>query len=285
MLDLDDDAALAATGVGGIRVDGGIVVNSDDAAAVLLSNGATYEPTRSGWSGDQLAEQRGAAPAGRDRGRRSLDPLADLPPPDELPIPPPPAAVPGQDVTTTTTLTPGVYEHITVENGATLTLEEGVRGHRLRPPSTPGSGCWTAAGWRATASPSTWPARYPAPCDGDAGTRFRLDPGSEFEVDPPAAGESAYAGLSVFADPGNTRSQQLYGTVTLAGAVYAASARLVVFPTADVQVNSPGGRRPPHRRQPPPAAGRLRPQPRHLRVRGSRPDQLDRGACRYVSGS
>ena len=53
---------------------------------------------------------------------------------------------------------------------------------------------------------------------------------------PPATGE--YAGLSVFADPGNTRSQQLRGEVTLAGAVYAASARLVLFPTADVQVDS-----------------------------------------------
>jgi hypothetical protein len=47
-----------------------------------------------------------------------------------------------------------------------------------------------------------------------------------------------YAGLSVFADQGNTRSQQLRGDVTLTGAVYAASARLAVFPTADVQVES-----------------------------------------------
>ena len=77
---------------------------------------------------------------------------------------------------------------------------------------------------------------YPAPCDGDAGTRFRLDPGSEFDVSPPTSG--AYAGLSIFADSGNTRSQQLRGDVTLAGAVYAASARLVVFPTANVQVDS-----------------------------------------------
>jgi hypothetical protein len=79
-------------------------------------------------------------------------------------------------------------------------------------------------------------ADYPAPCDGDAGAGFRLDDGSEFEASPPATGD--YAGLSIFADPGNTRSQQLRGDVDLTGGVYAASARLVVFLTAAVQVDS-----------------------------------------------
>ena len=45
---------------------------------------------------------------------------------------------------------------------------------------------------------------YPAPCDNELGARFRLDDGGEFLASPPATGE--YAGLSIFADPGNTRS-------------------------------------------------------------------------------
>jgi hypothetical protein len=79
---------------------------------------------------------------------------------------------------------------------------------------------------------------YPIPCDGDAGSRFRLDDGGEFEASPPITGE--YAGLSIFADPGNTRSIQLRGPVNLTGAVYAASAPLVVFPflAGVVQIDS-----------------------------------------------
>ena len=133
-----------------------------------------------------------------------------------------------------------MYEHITVENGATLTLEEGVYVVTDFDPR-PHTGFRVLDGGRVEGDGVTIYLAcedYPAPCDGDAGTRFRLDPGSEFEVSPPASRRGAYAGLSVFADPGNTRSQQLHGTVTLAGAVYAASARLVLFPTADVQVNS-----------------------------------------------
>jgi Putative Flp pilus-assembly TadE/G-like len=240
VLDLDDDAALAATGEGGIRVDGGIVVNSEDAAAVLLSNvGDVRADQIRVVGGINLLSSGALLPPAETGGPPVPDPLADLPPPDGLPIPPPPAAVPAQDVTTTTTLTPGVYEHITVENGATLTLEEGV--YVVTDFDSVHTGFRVLDGGRVEGDGVTIYLAcedYPAPCDGDAGTRFRLDPGSEFEVDPPAAGESAYAGLSVFADPGNTRSQQLHGTVTLAGAVYAASARLVVLPTADVQVNS-----------------------------------------------
>jgi hypothetical protein len=55
---------------------------------------------------------------------------------------------------------------------------------------------------------------YPTPCAGP-GARFRLESGGQFVVDPPSTGE--YAGLSIFADKGNTRSIQLLGGVTLRG--------------------------------------------------------------------
>jgi hypothetical protein len=239
VLDEDDDAALAATGAGGIQViGGGIVVNSDHADAVLLTGGPTV-------SADQIRVVGGIdlpiggslLPPAEQGGPPVPDPLADLPTPDELPIPPVPDATPVRDIGVDTTLTPGVYEHITVEGGATLTLEEGV--YVVTDFSSSDPGFRVLDGGRVEGDGAIIYLAcqdYPAPCDGAAGTRFRLDPLSVFEVSPPATGE--YAGLSVFADRGNTRSQQLRGVVTLPGAVYAASARLVVFPTADVQVDS-----------------------------------------------
>jgi Putative Flp pilus-assembly TadE/G-like len=241
VLDEDDAAALASTAVGGIDVDGGgIVVNSDDDAAVLLSGLGDVSADQIRVVGEVDLSGGGALlPPAETGGPPVPDPLADLPTPDELPIPPTPAAVPVQDVTTDTTLTSGVYEHITVSNGATLTLGEGV--YVVTDFDTTNTGFRVLDGGRVEGDGATIYLAcqdYPAPCDGDAGTRFRLDPLSVFEVSPPASGEE-YAGLSVFADPGNTRSQQLRGNVTLDGAVYAASARLAIFPTANnVQVNS-----------------------------------------------
>ncbi|HET9555943.1 MAG TPA: pilus assembly protein TadG-related protein, partial [Actinomycetota bacterium] len=236
VLDPDDEAALAATAVGGIEVDGGgIVVNSDDADAVLLTGGTNV-------SADQIRVVGGIdlpiggslLPPAEEGGPAVPDPLADLLTPEELPIQPTPDSIPARDITADTTLTQGVYEHITVHAGATLTLEEGVYVVTDFTPADPGFR--VLDGGRVEGDGVTIYLAcedYPAPCDGDAGTRFRLDPLSEFDVSPPASGD-VYAGLSVFADPGNTRSQQLRGIVTLPGAVYAASARLVVFVTANV---------------------------------------------------
>jgi hypothetical protein len=238
VLDPDDEAALASTAVGGIDVDGGgIVVNSDDDAAVLLSGvGDVSADQIRVVGGIDLPISGALLPSPETGGPPVPDPLADLSTPDKLLAPPTPAAERVQDVTGDTILTPGVYEHITVEGGATLTLEEGVYVVTDFTPADPGFR--VLDGGRVEGDGVTIYLAcqaYPAPCDGDAGTRFRLDPLSDFDVSPPASGEE-YAGLSVFADPGNTRSQQLRGDVTLPGAVYAASARLVVFPTADVQV-------------------------------------------------
>jgi hypothetical protein len=239
VLDQDDAAALAATSIGGIVVDGGgIVVNSDDADAVLLTGGTNVSADQIRIVGGiDLPISGSLSPPAETGGPPVPDPLADLPTPDELPIPPTPDPTLARDILTSTTLTPGVYEHITVHDGAILTLEEGV--YVVTDFSPFHNGFRVLDGGRVEGDGVTIYLAcqdYPVPCDGDAGTRFRLDAGSELEVSPPTTGE--YAGLSVFADTGNTRSQQLRGEVTLPGAVYAASARLVVFLTANVEVDS-----------------------------------------------
>ena len=238
VLDPDDDGALEVIGLGGIDVDGGgIVVNSDDAdAAVVLAS-----------AGDIVANQIRVVGGVDDTGIGQLlppaeeggppvpDPLADLPTPDELPSPPTPATTPIQDITGPVTLTPGIYDSINVNSGGVLTLEEGVyvvtepAGFRVRD-----GGQVDGDGDGATLYLAC--SDYPTPCANELGARFRLDPDAEFQASPPGSGE--YAGLSIFADRGNTRSTLLFGDVDLDGAVYTASSRLRVFSTSTVQINS-----------------------------------------------
>jgi hypothetical protein len=237
VLDPDDAAALEVIGPGGIRVTGGgIVVNSNDADAVVLTN-----------AGDIIANQIRVVGGVDDTGVGQLlppfeqggppvpDPLADLPTPDELVLPPTPATTPVQDINGPATLTPGIYDSINLNSGGVLTLEEGVyvvteaAGFRVRDggrvlSSGDGATIYLACG------------DYPAPCDNELGARFQLDDGGQFLASPPASGE--YAGLSIFADRGNTRSTLLTGDVTLAGAVYTASSRLRVFSASTVRIDS-----------------------------------------------
>ena len=236
VLDPDDNGALEVIGLGGIDVDGGgIVVNSDHPNAVVLAS-----------AGDIVANQIRVVGGVDDTGIGSLvppaeeggppvpDPLADLLPPDELALPPTPAATPVQNITSPATLTPGIYDSINVDVGGFLTLEEGVyvvtepAGFRVR------NGGQVLEGDGATIYLAC--SDYPAPCDNELGARFRLDDGSQFQASPPASGD--YAGLSIFADRGNTRSTLLFGDVDLAGAVYTASSRLRVFSTSGVQIDS-----------------------------------------------
>jgi hypothetical protein len=241
---LDDGAAsaLLAAGPGGIEVNGGgIVVNSDDGNAVAVPGLGDVSANQIRVVGGIDLPLNGALlPQAETGGPAVPDPLADLLTPDRLPSPPVPDPVPVQTINDAQTLTPGIYESITVNAGGVLTLQEGVYVVTdFISPAVPGfrvlnGGRVQSAGGGATIYLAC--ENYPLRCDGDAGARLRLDNGSAFVVSPPTTGE--YAGLSIFADPGNTRSQQLRGAVTLAGAVYAASARLVVFLTADVQVDS-----------------------------------------------
>ena len=110
----------------------------------------------------------------------------------------------------------------------------GLRGHRAR--RVPGQERRPGAEQGDGATIYLACSDYPAPCDNELGARFRLDDGGQFLASPPASGE--YAGLSIFADRGNTRSTLLFGDVDLAGAVYTASSRLRVFSTSGVQIDS-----------------------------------------------
>jgi hypothetical protein len=239
---LDPDAedalqlGLGPADLGGIEVNGGIVINSDDPRALYLLGPGNIDA-------DQIRVLGGVFPNSQlgqllvppqQGGPPAVDPLGDLPTPDELPQPPPPGGGP-QVVDGATTLPQGVYQSIDVRSG-TLTLEEkgvyvvtdftpsGPEGFNVRPGAhVEGNG---ATIYLACDS-------YPAPCAGP-GAGFRLEPGGVFEVSPPTAGP--YAGLSIFAAPGNTRSIQLQAPVDLTGAVYAPSARL--------RVDSPDANRP-----------------------------------------
>jgi hypothetical protein len=212
------------------------VVNSDHPNAVVLAS-----------AGDIVANQIRVVGGVDDTGIGQLlplaeeggppvpDPLADLPTPDELASPPAPAATPVQDITGPVTLTPGVYDSINVTSVGVLTLEEGVyvvtepAGFRVR-----NGGRVLSSGDGVTIYLAC--EDYPTPCDNELGARFRLDDGGRFLASPPASGE--YAGLSIFADRGNTRSTLLFGDVDLAGAVYTASSRLRVFSTSTVRIDS-----------------------------------------------
>ena len=231
-----DAMLLALTNSGGIEVDGGIVVNSGNDSALHLAGAGTI-------SAAQLRVLGGVFPSSaleqlltpaEHGGPPAVDPLADLPPPNQLVEPPQPVV--GDDtpvITANTTLPPGVYRSIDVRSG-TLILEEGVYVITDFVPGNPDlPGFVVRNGGQVEGDGATiylaCPG-YPAPCAGP-GARFRLENEGRFDVEPPTSEE--YAGLSIFADKGNTRSIQLLGGVTLKGAVYAASGRLVVNPPDD----------------------------------------------------
>jgi hypothetical protein len=242
----DPDAMLLnPTDTGGIEVRrGGIVVNSGDnvSALRLLGLGDVRADQIRVLGGVSLSQSQGGQliPAAEQGGPPAVDPLADLRTPDQLPLPPLPAV--GDDapvITANTPLPPGVYRSIDVRSG-TLTLEE--EGVYVITDFLPGNpefpGFIVRNGGQVEGEGATiylaCPG-YPAPCTGP-GARFRVENGGQVDVDPPSTGE--YAGLSIFADKGNTRTMRLLGEVDLGGAVYAASGRLVVNSPDLVQIDA-----------------------------------------------
>jgi Putative Flp pilus-assembly TadE/G-like len=233
--------ALLLSGLGDIQVaGGGVVVNSENGSALhLLSTGRI--------SADQIRVLGGAFPPFRLGqllppaelgGPPAVDPLEDLPSPNDL-ASPPPGGNTAQVIPSgaTTTLPPGVYPSIEVQSGGTLNLQPGV--YVVTDFSSFGTvaGFTVRTGGHVVGSGATIYlacSGYPTPCSG-GGATIRLENGSDFRVDPPATGE--YAGLSIFSDQGNTRTLQLLGPVHLTGAVYAASARLRVDSPGTVQVD------------------------------------------------
>jgi hypothetical protein len=235
----DQDAMLLSpTDTGGIHVeDGGIVVNSMSSSALHLLGSGDVTADQIRVLGNVLIPSPGLGqllPPAELGGPPAVDPLGDLRTPDR--VDPSLTMVDTAEVITgNTTLQPGVYRSIDVRSGGVLTLEEGVY------VVTNFTGFTVRTGGRVEGTGATIflaCGGYPTPCGG-GGARFRLENNGEFVVSPPTTGE--YAGLSIFADKGNTRTMRLLGKVTLRGAVYAASGRLIVNspdPGQPVQINA-----------------------------------------------
>jgi hypothetical protein len=238
LLEPSGPRGLQVLGFGGVDVSGGgIVVNSDHPLALVLSG-----------SGDISANQIRVVGGVRDTGGGQLlppaevggppvpDPLEALPTPDQLPSPPVVQDANPKTITADTTLQPGIYDSVTVQSNATLTLQAGVYVFTGRNGLTveddarvdnlgDGVTIYLACGG------------YPAPCSG-SGARFRLQDNGRFLAGPPSVGD--YAGLSIFADRGNTRTLRLQSTqdLNLDGALYGASTPLRMESTGNLSVNS-----------------------------------------------
>ena len=231
---------LLLSGLGDIEVNGGgIVVNSESGSALhLLGSGVIRANQIRVLGGAIPTSSLGQLlPPAEFGGPPAVDPLEDLPRPDEL-ASPPPGGNTAQVIPSDTTLAPGVYPSIEVQAGATLTLEPGVYVVTDFTSFAGTAGFTVRTGGHVVGSGVTIYlacADHPTPCDG-GGATIRLENESDFQVSPPATGE--YAGLSIFSDQGNTRTLQLLGPVHLTGAVYAASARLRVDSPAAVQIDA-----------------------------------------------
>jgi hypothetical protein len=239
LLEPDAPRGLQVLGAGGVDVvGGGIVVNSDHPLALVLSGSGDISADQIRVVGGVVDSAGGGQllPPAETGGPPVPDPLEGLPRPDELPTPPVLRDTTPRTITTSTTLQPGIYNTVTVQNNATLTLAAGVYVFKgldgLTVEDTArvvnlGDGVTIYLACNA----------YPAPCSGP-GARFRLRDDGQFLADPPSTGD--YAGLSIFADRGNTRTLRLQSTrdLELAGALYGPSTPLRMESTGDLSVNS-----------------------------------------------
>jgi Putative Flp pilus-assembly TadE/G-like len=232
--------ALEVLGFGEVDVDGGgIVVNSDNPLALL-------QDSVNDVSADQIRVVGGAVdypgggdllPPAEEGGPPVPDPLENLRTPDQLPAPPVLRSTTAEIVTTDRTLQPGIYSSVTVQGNAILTLEAGIyvfRGSDGLTVEDDAQVVNTGNGVTVYLACSG----YPAPCSG-SGARFRLRDHGQYLADPPTTGE--YAGLSIFADPGNTRILRLQSDqdLNLTGALYGASTPLrMENSTGNLQVDS-----------------------------------------------
>jgi hypothetical protein len=238
LLDEGGTNRLAAVGPGGISVTGGgIVVNSNDnPALVSVAGDITADQIRAVGGFDDGPGGGDILPLPEDGGPPAVDPLADLRTPDELTPPPVVRSNSPLVVTANQTLQPGVYSSVTVSGNATLTLAEGVYVFR----STTGltiedTATVVSSGDGVTIYLAC--AGYPSSCSG-SGARFRVREGGRFLATPPTSGE--YAGLSIFADRGNTRflRHQSSQDLNLAGALYGASMPVRIESSGDLRVDS-----------------------------------------------
>jgi hypothetical protein len=235
LLEPSAERALEVVGTGGVDVEGGgIVVNSDSPLAMVLtgSNNVSADQIRVIGGFQDLGGGGTFVPPAEAGGPPVPDPLANLPTPNNLPAPPVLRSTTPIVVATDQTLQPGIYSTITVQGSATtLTLEAGTYVFRGDDGLTVEDNARVvSAGDGVTIYLAC--SGYPTPCSG-SGARFRVRESGRFEASPPATGE--YAGLSIFADPGNTTPLLLQSDrdLVLDGALYGAS--------TPVRLENPGG--------------------------------------------
>jgi hypothetical protein len=239
LLDPAAPRALENLGFGDLTVNGGgIAVNSDNLLALVLAGAGDISANQIRVIGG-LSNPVGGGnlfPPAEFGGPPVPNPLADLPTPDLLASPPIPRQTTPQTFTTDTTLPPGIYNTVRVEGTATLTLQTGVfvftglDGLTVADDARVVSSAGGATIYLACGG-------YPVPCSGN-GARFRVQDNGRFQANPPATGP--YAGLSIFAAPGNTRTMRFQSTrdVTLPGALYGPSTRVRMEDNGDLRVNS-----------------------------------------------
>jgi len=238
LLDPAADRTLENLGFGDLTVNGGgIAVNSVSSSALLLSGAGDISATQIRVIGGVSDLGTGSLlPPAEQGGPPVPNPLADLPTPDLLGSPPIPRDTDPIVVTADRTLPPGIYNTVRVEGTATLTLETGVfvftglDGLTVAENARVDSSAGGATVYLACSA-------YPAPCAGN-GARFRVRDDGQFQADPPTLGP--YAGLSIFAAPGNTRTMRFQSeqNVTLPGALYGPSTRVLMENNGDLQVDS-----------------------------------------------
>ncbi len=239
LLEPDAPRGLQVLGAGGVDVaGGGIVVNSDHLLALVLSGLGDISADQIRVVGGVLDSPGGGVllPPAEEGGPPVPDPLEGLPTPDELPTPPVVRDTTARIITTDTTLQPGIYNTVAVQNNATLTLQSGVYVFRgMNGLTVEDTARVVDLGDGVTIYLAC--SSYPANCSGP-GARFRLRDDAQFLASPPSTGE--YAGLSIFADRGNTRTLRLQSSqdLNLAGALYGPSTPVRMESTGDLRVDS-----------------------------------------------
>ena len=230
--------ALENLGFGDVTVNGGgIAVNSSDPLALVVAGAGDIRATQirviGGLSDPGVGNLFPPAELG---GPPVPDPLADLLTPDQLGTPPIPRDPNPIVVNADQTLPPGIYNTVRVEGTATLTLQTGIfvftglDGLTVADDARVVSSAGGATIYLACSG-------YPAPCSGD-GARFRVEGNGRFQANPRTI--DPYAGLSIFAAPGNTQTMRFQSSrnVTLPGVLYGPSTRVSMENTGDLRVNS-----------------------------------------------
>ncbi|HEU4897043.1 MAG TPA: pilus assembly protein TadG-related protein [Actinomycetota bacterium] len=238
LLDTGGANRLAAIGPGAITADGGgIVVNSDSPTALVSVGGDIVADQIRVVGGFDDGPGGGILdPTPQAGGPPAIDPLEYLLTPDQLLSPPIVRETTARTIDTDETLLPGIYAGITVTAGATVTLDEGIYVFRDTAGLTiQNDATVVSSGDGVTIYLAC--SGYPAPCSG-LGARFRVENNGRFLATPATSGD--YAGLSIFADRGNTRPLRHRSTrdLNLAGALYGASMPVRIQSTGDLRVDS-----------------------------------------------